>query len=297
MKVRIFAVVLVCVVVLVAGALLASLFFFKPGETASQALIAQTKLPRPDHVVIVVEENHNYSDIIGSAEAPYINSLTSNGAVFTNFHAETHPSQPNYLALYSGSTQGVTSDACPNTFSGPNLGQSLLNAHLSFKGYSDSMPSAAYTGCAAPDSLDALYARKHNPWVNFTNVPAGSNVPYTQFPTDYSQLPTVSFVIPNQVHDMHSASIAAGDTWLKDNLDGYARWANTHNSLLIVTWDEDDGSDVNQVLTLMSGSMVKPGRYNENVNHYNLLRTLEDMYKLPPINQSATVPSITDVWR
>ncbi|GLV54900.1 acid phosphatase [Dictyobacter sp. S3.2.2.5] len=297
MKTRIITIVLLCAVMLVAGVLWTSCALSKPGETVPQAVIAQTRLPHPDHVVVVIEENHSYSDIIGSSEAPYINSLARSGAVFTNFHAETHPSQPNYLALYSGSTQDVSSDACPNTFSGPNLGRALLSAHLSFAGYSEDMPSVGYTGCAAPSYNNALYARKHNPWTNFTNVPTGSNLPYTRFPTDYSKLPTVSFVIPNQIHDMHSASVADGDIWLKNNLDPYARWANTHNSLLIVTWDEDDGSDVNQIPTIVSGSMVKTGRYSENVNHYHLLRTLEDMYKLPAINQSATVPSITDIWR
>ncbi|GCE22816.1 acid phosphatase [Dictyobacter kobayashii] len=297
MKLRTFVIVLIAVVIVIAGSLLASFFLIRPGETASQALVAQTKLQKPDHIVIVLEENHSYADIIGSSQAPYINALASKSAVFTNSHAETHPSQPNYLAFYSGSTQGTTSDDCPNTFSGPNLGQSLIATHLSFAGYSESMPAAGYTGCAYPDPSNALYARKHNPWVNFTNVPASSNLPFTQFPTDYSKLPTVSFVIPNQIDDMHSASVAAGDTWLKQNMDSYAQWATTHNSLLIVTWDEDDGSDVNQILTLFSGSMVKPGQYNENLNHYNILRTIEDMYKLTPINQSATVPSITDIWK
>jgi phospholipase C len=258
---------------------------------------ATTTLPRPDHIVIVMEENHAYSDIIGSSNASYISLLARQGAVFTQSYAITHPSQPNYLALFSGSTQGVSSDNCPQTFSGSNLGSSLLHARLSFIGYSESMPENGYTGCYAPDSLTADYARKHNPWVDFTNVPASSNLTFNNFPTNYNMLPTVSFVIPNQYDDMHSASVQQGDSWLQGHLSGYAQWARAHNSLLIITWDEDDGSASNQIPTLFIGSMVKPGRYSEQINHYSVLRTIEDMYGLPALNESANVGAISDVWQ
>src|SRR5438552_2665021 len=87
-------------------------------------------LPRPDHIVIVIEENHSFSEIIGNAQAPYINSLANQGALFTQSFAITHPSQPNYLALFSGSTQGIADNSCPNSFSAPNLGGNLIAASL-----------------------------------------------------------------------------------------------------------------------------------------------------------------------
>ena len=98
-----------------------------------------------------------------------------------------------------------------------------------------------------------LYARKHNPWADFTDVPPSANRPFSDFPkrNDFASLPTVSFVVPNQQHDMHSGSIADADQWLKDNLAGYAQWAQSHNSLLIVTWDE--GSGDNHIATIFSG--------------------------------------------
>ena len=258
-----------------------------------------TPLPRPDHVVIVMEENHAYEQIIGSPNAPYINSLAGQGALFTNSHAVSHPSQPNYLALFSGSTQGLTDDSCPHTFSGPNLGSQLLTAGFSFTGYVESLPSVGFTGCSDPgwNFWAPPYARKHAPWVNFPAVPASSNQPFTSFPSDYSTLPTVSFVIPNQQNDMHSASIQQADSWLQNKLGGYAQWAQTHNSLLIVTWDEDDNGPDNHIATIFVGSSVKPGQYNESINHYTVLRTLEAMYGLSPINNSTTVTPITDVWQ
>lgn len=258
---------------------------------------AQTTLPRPSHVVVVMEENHSYSEIIGSSSAPYINSLASQGATFTNSHGVTHPSEPNYLSIFAGSTFGLTSDACPKTYTSANLAQELAQAGDTFAGYSESMPNAGYTGCYYPSSSNALYARKHNPWVDFTNVSSSVNQPFTNFPSSYSSLPTISFVIPNQLDDMHSASIQQGDTWLKNHLDGYVRWAKANNSLLIVTWDEDDGSTSNQIPTIFVGPMVKQGQYSENINHYNVLRTLEDMYGLPYANNSASATPITDAWQ
>jgi acid phosphatase len=254
--------------------------------------LAAATVPRPDHVVLVMFENKKYSQINGSSSAPYLNSLAGQGAKFTQSFAITHPSQPNYIALFSGSTQGVTSDTCPKSFSGGNLGQQLITAGLTFKGYSESMPSNGYTGCTS-----GTYARKHNSWVDFTNVPAASNLTYASFPSNYTTLPTVAFVSPNLCSDMHDCSISTGDTWEQSHLDGYAQWAKTHNSLLIVTFDEDSGSSVNQIFTVFVGQHVKVGTYSEQINHYTLLRTIEDAYGLPHINNATTATPITDCWQ
>src|SRR5262249_4677316 len=152
-----------------------------------------------DHIVIVVEENRSYTGITGAPDAPYIASLASQGAVFTDAHAVSHPSQPNYLALFAGDTFGVISDACPQRFAGPDLASELIAHGFSFTGYSESMPSAGFTGCDAGGSAEPLYARKHNPWVDFADVPAASNQPFESFPSDFTQLPSVAFVVPNQL--------------------------------------------------------------------------------------------------
>jgi hypothetical protein len=258
--------------------------------TATGVTTTTTTVPRPDHVVIAIMENTGYSAIAGNSGAPYINSLMSTGASFTSSHGVTHPSQPNYLALFSGDTHGVSDDSCPVSFNGvANLGRQLLDAGLTFAAYSEDLPSVGFTGCTS-----GQYARKHAPWVNFNNVPAADQLPFTSFPSDFSTLPTVSFVVPNLCNDMHDCSVQTGDTWLQNHIDGYVQWAKTHNSLLILTWDEDDFTSANQIPTVFVGQMVQPGNYGENINHYNVLHTVEGMFGLAALGNTA--PAITDVW-
>ncbi|WP_308217784.1 alkaline phosphatase family protein [Streptantibioticus silvisoli] len=207
-----------------------------PHDTTREVVRATST---PSHVVVVMEENHSYSDIIGNSSAPYLNSLAAQGASMTASFGVTHPSEPNYMALFGGDTFGLTADTCPvSEGATANLGSELLAAGDTFKGYSEGLPSTGSTVCTS-----GSYARKHSPWINFSNVPKADSVPFSSFPTDYSTLPTVSFVIPDLDDDMHDGTVAQGDTWLNDNLSSYATWAKSHNSLLIVTWDEDDYSE------------------------------------------------------
>ncbi len=254
---------------------------------------AAAAVPAFDHIVLVMFENKKFSSINGSSSAPYFNTLASQSAKFTNSFAITHPSQPNYVALFSGATQGVTDDSCPaNLGAKANLGQQLIGAGKTFTGYSEAMPSDGYTGCSS-----GTYRRKHNSWVDFSNVPAASNVRYSSFPTDFTRLPTVAFVTPDMCNDMHDCSVGTGDTWLKKNLDAYAQWAKTHNSLLIVTFDEDSGTSVNQIFTTFTGANVKVGSYSESINHYTVLRTIEASAGLPGIGNAASKSPILDVWQ
>jgi acid phosphatase len=250
-------------------------------------------VPRPDHLVVVIYENKARSQVIGSSSAPYLTGLAGQGADLTQSYAITHPSQPNYLALFSGSTQGVTSDACPQSFGVDNLGHQLLSRSIGFAGYSESMPGDGFTGCTGSGGL---YARKHNPWVDFTKVPASANLTYGGFPSDFTRLPAVSFVVPNMCDDMHDCSIATGDSWSRSHLDAYARWAKSHQSLLLVTFDEDNGSAGNQIATFFVGQQVKRGSYSEHVDHYTVLRTIEEMYGLPVLGAAASRTPITDIW-
>ena len=236
-------------------------------------------------------ENHSYAEIMGNPAAPFINTLAGHGALFTRSYAITHPSQPNYLALFSGGTQGVTGDSCPHQFTAPNLAADLRTAGKSFAGYAEDLPGPGSRVCSAGE-----YARKHAPWTDFSNVPGSSSLPFTSFPADFARLPTVSFVIPDLCHDMHDCSIAAGDAWLRAHIGGYAGWAMRHHSLLIVTWDEDDDSQGNHIVTIFAGQQVRPGRYAEPLTHYSVLATIEAAYTLPRDGHAAAAMPVTGIW-
>lgn len=259
------------------------------------AAAAPVGVPRPDHVVIVMMENKHRSSVIGSKNAPYLNELASRGANMAASYGVTHPSQPNYIALFSGSQQGFTTNKCRTVKGKDNLASQLLAAGLTFSGYSESLPKVGYRGCEHGPTKSA-YERKHAPWVSFDNVPATLNRPLTDLPSDYATLPTVSFVTPNMCHDMHNCSVRTGDDWLRDNLDGYANWASQHNSLLVVTFDENAGGTVNQIPTVIVGQSVRPGTYAEQMNHYSLLRTLQDAYGLPALGHSRIADPLQTIW-
>ncbi len=249
-------------------------------------------VPAPAHTVVVVMENHAYPDIIGAPSAPFINELAHRGALFTCSHAITHPSEPNYLALFSGSTQGIADDRCPDSFAARNLAADPIKAGKSFSGYAEDLPGTGSQVCSAGG-----YARKHVPWTDFSNVPGSVSMPFTSFPANaFAQLPAVSFVIHNLCDDMHDCDVAAGDAWLRARIGGYADWAMTHDSLLILTWDEDDGSQGNHITTLFVGQMVRLGSYAEPITHYSVLATIEAAYGLPRDGQAAATTPITDVW-
>ncbi|GAB7002806.1 alkaline phosphatase family protein [Nocardioides sp. AN3] len=257
------------------------------GPTASAAVT----VPRYDHIVVAVFENHSVSQI--TSGAPYFKSLADQGAEMTKSFGVTHPSEPNYLALFSGSTQGRTDDSCPHTYSTGNLGQQLISAGFTFKAYSEGLPSAGSTVCT---SSAGKYARKHAPWVDFSNLAANLHRPYSDFPTDFTTLPTVSFVVPNLCNDMHDCSVSTGNAWAQSHLDAYAQWAKTHNSLLITTFDEDNNTSVNQIYTSLVGAHVTVGDYSQSIDHYNVLRTIEDAYGLAPLGNAASKSAITGIW-
>lgn len=279
---------------------------------------AQT-VPKPDHVVVLMLENYGYSNIIGSSNAPHINALVNDpkAALFTQSYGLSHPSQPNYIMLYSGYNQGIIDDntATNSPFHTCNLGASLIANGYTFTGFSESLPSVGSLTTSSGN-----YARKHCPWVNWIAASGTNTVsptvhqPLTSFPasTNYSTLPTVSFVIPNLADDMHNptlptlnyqaTAISNGDTWVYNNLTNYINWAKTNNSLLILTFDEDDGNiygipaTTNQITTIFIGQMVQGGSYATHMNHYSVLRTLEDMYSLPYCDSSANYSPVTACW-
>lgn len=256
-------------------------------------------VPAFKHVIVVIMENRSYDQ---ARVAPYTANLIASGSSFSASTAVTHPSLPNYLALWSGSTEGVTDDACPPKgapYPNENLGAACEAAGLSWRAYSEDLPAAGSTVCTNHGSL---YTRKHDPWTYYSNLNHANERPYSDLDADIAAhaLPNLAFVIPNNCHNSHdggACNVAAGDAWLTANLPAMIR-AVGHHGLVILTWDEDDFTKVNRILTVMSGPLVRPGYVSARpINHYSVLRTICDGLGVKPFGEAAHAAPITDVWR
>ncbi len=230
-----------------------------------------------DHVVIVWEENQDAQDV---ENLPYFRELRERGRYFTHSYGLVRPSQPNYIALFSGTTHGVTTND-DHQLDGANLQSRLAETSRAFVAYAEGLPSVGWRG-----STSGRYVRKHNPAASFTNVPDAAIQPFSALPRDFSTLPQISFVIPNLDHDMHDGTPAMADTWLRANLDAYASWAVTHRSLLIVTFDEPHAGKGMRtpIYTVFVGDGIPPGSKSDTpIDHYSLLGCLTESFHLAPL--------------
>ena len=252
-------------------------------------------VPTPEHIIVVIMENKFYQDVW---DEPYTASLIASGSLFTQSYAITNPSQPNYIALWSGSTQGVTNDICPapgSPFHVANLGQACEAQGISWRSYSENLPAPGFSGCLSGDSL---YVRKHAPWTDFGNLNHQRERRFSDLAVDIANgtLPRLAFVVPNQCNNTHDCPVATGDAWLAANMPTFLQAAGP-NGFVILTWDEDDSYHGNHILTVFAGGLVKSGYVSgQTIDHYSVLRTICDAFGLAPIGMAAARAPITDVW-
>jgi hypothetical protein len=272
------------------------------GATVPGTAPRSVRVPDFTHVVLVVFENHEESSIAGNPAAPTFNSLARRYATLTHYDAVAHPSLPNYLALVSGSTQGISSDCTLCVVHARNLADTLAAAGKTWKTYAEDLPAP---GWLAP--YFAGYAKKHDPFLYFRDVVDSRTrrnrvVPLTRLPRDLARrrLPDFSLVIPNLCGDMHDCSVATGDAWLKGHVVPLLRSPALHGGVVFVVFDEgtSDTGGGGQVEALALGPTVRRGsRFAKPTNHYGLLRTIEDSWGLPRLGLSRFGTPIGGIWR
>jgi hypothetical protein len=239
------------------------------------------------HVVWIVMENRSYGEVVGSTDAPYLNRLGRACGVATNYHAVSHPSLPNYLALTSGSTQGISDDDEPSAhpLRGPSI-FSQLGAH--WQALEESMPSP----CDKVTS--GSYAARHNPAVYYTSLGATcrrNDVPLRRLTASSS----FTFITPNICHDMHDCSTSVGDAWLAKAVPELTRTADYRrgDTIIFIVWDESDAGDANRVPLYIVAPSVRPGsRVSLPLTHYSLLGTTERLLGVPPLGAARTAPTL-----
>ena len=262
----------------------------------------------PAHIAVIVMENEEYGDIVGSRATPYINGLARSYALATAMYAIGHPSLPNYLALTSGSTHGIDSDCTDCTVPGAGLAGQLSAKRIAWKAYMEDLPRPCFQGA---DS--GRYAKKHDPFLYYTAIAGASNrcdqvVPLSQLSVDEHahDLPRFIWISPNLCHDMHDCDPATGDRFLAQLIPPLLSKLGPHG-LLLLTWDEgssDAGccrlASGGHVATILAGPGASPGaRSATPVDHYSVLQTIEDLLGLARLGGAscACTPSLQPLLR
>jgi hypothetical protein len=250
----------------------------------------------PAHIAMLVLENHEYGDIVGSRSAPYINALARRSALATGMYAITHPSLPNYLALTGGSTFGISDDCSDCRVRARSLVDQLAAAHLSWRAYMEGLPRACFTGASAGE-----YAKKHDPFAYYTRITGdharcANIVPLTRLTADEQAgaLPRFTWISPNLCHDMHDCSVSTGDRFLAGLVPGLLRALGPHG-LLFVTFDEgssDAGccrlASGGHIVTIVAGAGARAhARLSTPTDHYSVLQTIEDLLGLGRLRGAA----------
>lgn len=255
--------------------MLAGLLFALPAS-------AGPTVPHLSHVVVVVFENHERSEVLGSGNAPTFDSLASRYVDLTNYYATTHPSLPNYLQLVSGSTQGISSDCTSCRAPGTSIGTLLTRAHKTWAAYAEGFPSSSN------------YAKKHVPFLYFAGQ--SSHVkPLTAFHA--RSLPAFAFVAPDLCNDMHDCGVAIGDKWLSKFIRPLLAVPRT---AVFIVFDEgsSDAHGGGHVPAIVAGTAVRAGvSSSQPASHYVVLRTIEDALGLAHLGASARARPLAGIWR
>jgi len=257
------------------------------------------------HVILVMEENHSYGDVIGSSAMPYLNGLANQYSLATRYFANAHPSIPNYFMLTTGHIETLN-DSFTSTITDNNLARVLNTAGKSWRVYAEDLPSAGYLG-----GDTAAYVKRHNPFAYFSDVvndttQAANIVPFAQFGSDLSAgtLPAFSLVVPNLNHVSHNGSLAQADAWLQTNIAPLLSNPQfQQDGLLILAYDEGDTFDLQQigghVAVVIVGPKVKTGfRSTAFYQHESTLRLILDALGVSSLpGNAAGAPSMAEFFR
>jgi hypothetical protein len=250
----------------------------------------------PAHIAVVLMENEEYGDIIGSRSTPYINALARRYALASSMFSIAHPSLPNYLALTGGATFGVSNDCTDCNVAATSIVDQLQAAHISWKAYMEDLPRPCFTGAAAGE-----YAKKHDPFAYYTRITRDPSrcariVALTQLTADERShtLPRLIWITPNLCHDMHDCDPATGDRFLAGLLPPLLGSLGPRG-LLFSTWDEGSSDDGccrlafgGHIATIVAGPGARPGaRLRTPADHYSVLQTIEDLFGLPRLRGAA----------
>lgn len=287
---------------------------------AFTATVQPTSTPLPlvpnfSHIVVLVFENKEFGSVIDNRRMPYFNLLANTYTLLTQHYAVAHPSLPNYIAMISGDTHGITDncDFADCYLDAPSLPDLVEESGRTWKTYQDDMPEPCFTG----NTL--RYVRKHNPFIFFDPIRLDEArckrgiVPLTQLEEDIAEedIPNFIFITPDICYSGHDCALDLVDGWLKEQVDRIflALDAAGGPFLIIVTWDEGQGdhsccglpeSAGGRIATILISPQVKPAFQDDTpYSHYSILKTISEAWGLPYLGRAADAETtlITAPWR
>ncbi|HET7893551.1 MAG TPA: alkaline phosphatase family protein [Candidatus Sulfotelmatobacter sp.] len=279
-------------------------------KSGTASVTVQLQTAQSKHVVMVMEENQGYATVVGNTtDWPNLNSLIANGALPTNYYANTHPSIGNYFMLTTGQIL-TNNDSSTTVWNVDNLARRLLAAGISFKVYAEGI-TQGYVG-----GDTGLYVIRHNPFAMLSDVASNAQVaneviwPFSQFASDLASdaLPEFSFIVPNIDDDAHNGTPLQADTWLQTNvvapLSNYSAFASGGDGILIVGFDEALDTDTTNggghVSPVFWGPNVKVGYTQTSTTLYQhpsmLLMVMQALQLTNPPGAAAGAPSMAEFF-
>jgi hypothetical protein len=286
---------------------IAVLAVFVLGVSPSTTTAQTATIPAFSHVFIIVEENAESTRVLENP-ARLINQLAPQYSLATDYHAISHPSLPNYIAMVAGDTFGITTDCLDCFLNQPNLADQIEASGRSWRAYEESMPAPCFVGSSGP------YAQTHNPFIYFDAIRGNpdrcntSIVPFSQFAADLASdnLPNLSFITPNLCSDGHDCSWEVEDAWTAQVVSTIVASPQFQAAgVLFLTWDEGSSNasccggsaQGGQVATLIASPVARVGfRSGVTTSHYSMLRTIEDAWGLQPLMHAAEASPMTDIF-
>jgi phosphatidylinositol-3-phosphatase len=261
------------------------------------------------HIVLVIEENQSYATVAGDSAWPNLNQLIANGALATNYYANTHPSIGNYFMLTTGKIL-TNYDKSTKVWDVDNLARHMLGANIPFKVYAEGITRGYVGGNTGP------YLIRHNPFAMLSDVASNPQVanqviwPFSQFASDLANgtLPEFSYIVPDVNHDAHDGTPQQADAWLQANvvlpLSNNSAFNPGGDGLLIVNFDEAADSDSRhgggQISPVFWGPLAKVGYTQGSTTlyqHQSMLRSIMELMGLPnPPGDAATAPSMSEFF-
>jgi phosphatidylinositol-3-phosphatase len=288
-----------------------------PGPTAAASVPARVAtgplasvssssaaVPAFSHIYLIVMENKEYGSIVGSSHAPYLNALIREYGLATNDDAVAHPSEPNYLALFGGSTFGIRDDGV-HGITARNLGDQLDAHGRTWHVYAQDLPAVCSRVASAAGGVDLVgaagsYVRKHEPAISFTDIAHTSRCARITHLSGFNPVAaSFELIVPNMINDMHDGSIAQGDAFLRAFMPRISGSAAFAHSLVLITWDEGTTSigGGGHVATIVVSPSVPHGRRSSvHHTHYSILRTIEDAWGLGCLANSCSANDLREFF-